>query len=71
MVTFEVDDMTCGRCAERVARAIRDVVTCAEVAVDVPARLVWVDGPFVAAAVIAEAIRDAGHTPAEFGRSAR
>lgn len=71
MVTFEVDDMTCGRCAERIARAIRNVVTCAEVSVDVPARLVWVDGPFVAAAVIAEAIRDAGHTPAEFGRSAR
>jgi copper chaperone len=65
MVTFQVDDMTCGRCAGLIVRAIRDTGEDVEVAVDVPARLVWVDGPDVDDAAIADAIREAGYTPAD------
>jgi copper chaperone CopZ len=63
MMAFRVDDMTCGRCAGLIAQAIRDVDAQAQVAVDVPARLVWVDAPDADGETIAEAIRDAGYAP--------
>jgi copper chaperone len=62
MVTFQVNDMTCGHCASTIAKALATVDKSARIEVDVPHKLVRVisESP---AAELAAAIQDAGYTP--------
>ena len=62
MVTFQVQDMTCGRCASSIARAVAAVDPSARIEVDIARKLVRVTGE-AAVADLAEAIQDAGYTP--------
>ena len=64
MVTFQVNDMTCGHCASAIAKAVAAVDKSAHVEVDIPGKRVRVSG---AASVmdLTDAIRDAGYTPQE------
>lgn len=63
MIAFHVPDMTCGRCAGAIARAIAFVDPRAQVEVSLQDRRVRVLGD-AAPAELAEAIADAGYTPA-------
>ena len=62
MVTFQVNDMTCGHCASTLAKAIAGVDKTAITEVDIPRKLVRVTGS-AQAADLAQAIQDAGYTP--------
>ena len=62
MTTFRVDDMTCGRCASAIARAIAGVDQDARLDIRMQQKLVRI-GSTTAAAELAEAIRAAGFTP--------
>lgn len=62
MLTFQVKDMTCGRCAQALATALAEVAGISEIDVDIGGKLVQVSGEATAAQVAA-AIRDAGYTP--------
>jgi copper chaperone len=64
MVTFQVNDMTCGHCASTIAKAVAAVDKAARIEFDIPRRLVRVSG---AAQVtdLAEAIQNAGYGPQE------
>ena len=64
MVTFKVNDMTCGHCASTITEAVTSVDRSARVEVDIPRKLVHVTGE-MAAAVLLGAIHDAGYTPEE------
>jgi len=64
MVTFQVNDMTCGHCASTIAKAVAAVDKSARVEVDIPRKRVRVSGE-TSVADLAEAIRDAGYTPQE------
>jgi copper chaperone len=64
MVTFQVNDMTCGHCASTITKAINAVDNSARVEVDIPRKRVRVSGGALVA-VVAEAIREAGYTPQE------
>ena len=64
MVTFKVNDMTCGHCASTITEAVTSVDRSARVEVDIPRKLVHVNGE-VATAVLVGAIHDAGYTPEE------
>lgn len=64
MITFQVSDMTCGRCATAISRAIADVDRDAHVEVRIPQKLVVV-GSTASAAELARAIQDAGYTARE------
>lgn len=60
---FTVQDMTCGHCAGRVTKALQALDPQARIAIDLVARKVTVDGG-EAHGDYADAIRDAGYTPA-------
>ena len=64
MVTFEVNDMTCGHCASTIAKALATVDKSARIEVDIPRKLVRVSGQRPAAD-LAKAIQDTGYTPRE------
>lgn len=64
MVTFKINDMTCGHCASTITKAVTSVDRSARVEVDIPRKLVHVNGD-VATAVLVGAIHDAGYTPEE------
>ena len=64
MVTFKVNDMTCGHCASTIPKAVTSADPSARVEVDIPRKLVHVNGE-MATAVLVGAIHDAGYTPEE------
>jgi copper chaperone len=64
MITFQVNDMTCGHCTGVIAKAIAAADPAARVEFDIPAKRVRVSGA-APAADLAEAILDAGYTPRE------
>lgn len=59
---FIVQDMTCGHCAGRIAKAVKDADSSAEVQIDVRSKSVTVTSS-APAEDIAAAISDAGYTP--------
>ena len=69
MVTFQVNDMTCGHCASMISRAIAGVDKAAQLDIRIAQKLVRV-GSTAPAAELAEAIRDAGYTPQEVSDAA-
>jgi copper chaperone len=62
MTTFKVDDMSCGHCTASIEKAIHEVDPGAQVACDLGAREVKVEGALDAEA-FAAAIREAGYEP--------
>lgn len=64
MVTFQVNDMTCGRCAQRLAAALARVEGTQDVVIDLGRKRVQVSGP-ATARELAAAIESAGYTPEE------
>jgi copper chaperone len=64
MVTFQVNDMTCGHCASAISRVVAAVDKDACVDVRLQQKLVRVSST-ASAAELAEAIQDAGYTPQE------
>lgn len=63
MLTYRVDDMTCGHCASTITKALRAVDAGAKVEVDLSLHLVTVEPTESDAAELAEAIAEAGYTP--------
>lgn len=64
MITFQVPDMTCGRCASAIAKAIAAVDKTATTEFGMSQKLVRVSGA-APAADLAQAIQSAGYTPQE------
>ncbi len=64
MITFRVNDMTCGHCASAISRAVASVDKAARVDIRIQQKLVRVTST-AAPAELAEAIQDAGYTPQE------
>lgn len=64
MITLQINDMTCGRCASSIARAVAGVDKAARVEVDIPGKTVSIMSSAADGALI-EAIREAGYTPRE------
>jgi copper chaperone len=65
MLTYRIDDMTCGRCVRAITGAIHAVDPGAEVAVDLPSHLVHVEPAQADAARLRQAIAGAGYTPVD------
>ena len=62
MITFHIPDMTCGNCANAIARAVASVDKDARLEVSIPQKLVSVESAAQESA-LAEAIQKAGFTP--------
>jgi copper chaperone len=65
MVTFEVNDMTCGHCAGAIIKAVAFIDPGARVQVDLAAHLVQIEPTASTPAVLVDAIKTAGYTPVE------
>ena len=63
MVSFEVEDMSCGHCVGAITRAVQAVDAQARVQVDLPTHRVRIETARADAAQLADAIREAGYTP--------
>ena len=63
MVTFEVNDMTCGHCVSTVTKAIRDADKDAKVTIDLTQHLVMVEPTEAEVRDLSDAITEAGYTP--------
>lgn len=63
MLSFRVQEMTCGHCARRIAKAIHAIDEGANVEIDIGERVVCVSPKRADAAAVAEAIEGAGYTP--------
>lgn len=63
MLTYRVDDMTCGHCASTITRAVRAVDRGARVQIDLAQHVVAVEPTEADARQVADAIAEAGYTP--------
>jgi copper chaperone len=66
MISFRIDDMTCGHCAARIARAVSELDPDARLDVRLAEKLVHLVSA-APASELADAIREAGYTPREVG----
>ncbi len=67
MLSFDVQDMTCGHCVATVTKAVQAADPGAQVAADLPSHRVTVTPAKADAQTIAAAIREAGYTPVAAG----
>jgi copper chaperone len=63
MISFQVNDMTCGHCISTITKAVKAVDEGAGIEVDLASHRVDIDAPDSHARELGEAIRDAGYTP--------
>jgi copper chaperone len=63
MITFEVNDMTCGHCVSTITKALKATDKDAKVAIDLASHRVQVEPTSADAEELAESIKDAGYTP--------
>jgi copper chaperone len=63
MITFQIDDMTCGHCASIINKALRAIDDQAKVRVDLERRLVSVVSTQATIEDIRDAILEAGYKP--------
>lgn len=70
MITFDVQDMSCGHCASTITRAVQRVDAAAAVQIDLPGHRVDVTPAAADAGQIERAIREAGYTPVPVSRAA-
>lgn len=65
MITFEVNDMTCGHCVSSITKAVRSVDRDASVQIDLASHRVQIDQTRSDAGALVQAIKEAGYTPVE------
>jgi copper chaperone len=63
MISFEVNDMTCGHCVSTITKALKGEDPNAIVQIDLANRRVAVASAHANAAELRDAIREAGYTP--------
>ena len=63
MISFEVNDMTCGHCASTITKAVKDADQAAKVHIDLAAHRVNIDPASANARQLSDAITEAGYTP--------
>jgi copper chaperone len=63
MLSFQVDDMSCGHCVSAITQALKAADRDAVVHIDLAAHKVQVEPAAASAAQLQAAIEDAGYTP--------
>ncbi|MFG6429878.1 heavy-metal-associated domain-containing protein [Roseateles sp. LYH14W] len=62
MLTFEINDMTCGHCVSAITKALKAADPAAKVHIDLASHRVQVESASADAEELADAIRDAGYS---------
>jgi copper chaperone len=63
MITFRIDDMTCGHCVGTITRAVKSADADAAIRIDLTEHRVEIEPGRLDAAALQAAIEDAGYTP--------
>jgi len=63
MISFRIDDMTCGHCVSTITKAVKDADAAATVRIDLAGHRVEIEPDRLDAAALRAAIEDAGYTP--------
>ena len=63
MISFQVNDMTCGHCVSSITKAVKALDSGAKVQVDLSTHLVKIETTEADAVELSEAIKEAGYTP--------
>ncbi len=63
MISFQVNDMTCGHCASMITKALMAADKDAKVQIDLATHRVQVESAAADAEELADAIKEAGYTP--------
>jgi len=71
MVTFEVNDMSCGHCISSITEAVKALDPSANVRIDLAAHRVEIDSSDIHGAQWSDVIREAGFTPVAVKAGAR
>jgi len=67
MISFEVNDMTCGHCVSTIGKAVKDADKDARIQIDLARHRVEIEPAAADADMLAEAIKEAGYTPVRVG----
>ena len=62
MISFQVNDMTCGHCVNTITKAVKAVDKDAKVQIDLAAHRIDIETGAIDAAGLAKVISDAGYT---------
>jgi copper chaperone len=68
MLELEVNDMTCGHCADTITRAVHAVDAAATLIIDLNMHRVRIEPGHADAAALVAAIEEAGYTPRAIDR---
>ena len=63
MITFEVNDMTCGHCAGVISKSVASIDAGAKVQIDLGKHRVQIEPATATAEQLSDAIKDAGYSP--------
>jgi len=63
MITFEVNDMTCGHCVSTITKAVKATDKNAKVSIDLATHRVAIETTEADSAQLSHAIKEAGYTP--------
>ncbi|MCX7277701.1 MAG: heavy-metal-associated domain-containing protein [Burkholderiales bacterium] len=63
MISFEVQDMTCGHCASTITKAVQATDQAAQVHIDLAAHRVDIETSAADTQALSAAISEAGYTP--------
>ena len=63
MISFQVNDMTCGHCVSSITKAVKAVDGEAKVQIDLATHRVDIEPTGTDAAELSDAIKEAGYTP--------
>ena len=70
MITFEVKDMTCGRCVAAITRSVQQLDADANVHIDLATKRVAIESAIADSLALRAAIAGAGYTPTPVDASA-
>ena len=63
MISFQVNDMTCGHCVSSITKAVKALDSGAKVQIDLAAHRVEIEPAGANAVELSDAIKEAGYTP--------
>ncbi|MEO6745278.1 MAG: heavy-metal-associated domain-containing protein [Caldimonas sp.] len=63
MITYEVEDMTCGHCVSTITKALKSADKDARVTIDLPNHRVHIESASADPKDLADAIEEAGYSP--------
>ncbi|MBS0352335.1 MAG: heavy-metal-associated domain-containing protein [Proteobacteria bacterium] len=70
MITFHIQDMTCGHCASTITKAVKEAAPDATVAIDLKQHQVSIETKTMTTAELQEVLVEAGYTPVQTAVSA-